>query len=60
MEDPIDEIREKCSQVAKCKKFNEVLEVCNNRVESRSNTEETCTQELFDFLHCRDACVSTW
>ena len=26
---------------------------------SKSNTEEICVQELFDFLECRDKCVST-
>lgn len=25
---------------------------------SKSNTEEICVQELFDFLECRDKCVS--
>ncbi|XP_065886549.1 cytochrome b-c1 complex subunit 6, mitochondrial-like [Dysidea avara] len=56
--DPIDEIREKCSEVSKCRKLNEILEECTNRVNGKSNTTETCTQELFDFLHCRDDCVS--
>ena len=60
VEDPIDELREKCSEVGKCKKLNEILEECNNRVDGKSSTTETCTQELFDFLHCRDHCVSTW
>lgn len=38
----------------------ERLELCEARVSSRSNTEEDCTEELFDFLHARDHCVSVW
>ncbi|XP_010004990.1 PREDICTED: cytochrome b-c1 complex subunit 6, mitochondrial [Chaetura pelagica] len=31
---------------------------CDARVSSRSQTEEQCTEELFDFLHARDHCVA--
>ncbi|XP_010181330.1 PREDICTED: cytochrome b-c1 complex subunit 6, mitochondrial, partial [Mesitornis unicolor] len=36
----------------------ERLEQCDARVSSRSQTEEQCTEELFDFLHARDHCVA--
>lgn len=39
-------------------KARERLELCDARVSSRSQTEEQCTEELFDFLHARDHCVS--
>lgn len=38
--------------------MSEKLSTCNDRVSSRSSTEETCTEELFDYLHCVDHCVS--
>lgn len=58
VEDPIDELREKCGSNRKCTKFQRVLDECNDRVTSKTSTTETCTQELFDFLHCRDHCVA--
>uniref|UniRef100_A0A8D0L5Y1 Ubiquinol-cytochrome C reductase hinge domain-containing protein n=1 Tax=Sphenodon punctatus TaxID=8508 RepID=A0A8D0L5Y1_SPHPU len=42
----------------KCVQARERLETCTARVLSRSRTEETCTEELFDFLHARDHCVA--
>eukprot|EP00055_Hartaetosiga_balthica_P016334 m.102948 g.102948 ORF g.102948 m.102948 type:complete len:99 (-) comp9087_c0_seq1:1134-1430(-) len=56
LEDPLVEIREQCGE--KCQKFKEELVKCEERVNSKSKTEETCLQELFDFLHCVDHCVS--
>ncbi|XP_071952490.1 cytochrome b-c1 complex subunit 6, mitochondrial-like [Antedon mediterranea] len=56
--DPSDAIREDCQKLSDCEAMKAELDVCNARVESRSQTEETCTQELFDFLHCVDHCVS--
>uniref|UniRef100_A0A8B9MZT2 Ubiquinol-cytochrome C reductase hinge domain-containing protein n=1 Tax=Accipiter nisus TaxID=211598 RepID=A0A8B9MZT2_9AVES len=56
--DPLTTIREHCEQTEKCVKARERLELCDARVSSRSQTEEQCTEELFDFLHARDHCVS--
>ncbi|KAH8032385.1 hypothetical protein HPB51_024514 [Rhipicephalus microplus] len=56
--DPLDTLREKCRAEAKCAGFGEKLQECNDRVNSRSQTLETCTEELFDFLHCVDHCAS--
>ena len=58
MVDPQDELKEKCGQLPMCAKLQEVLGTCNERVESKSNTTEDCNQELFDFVHCVDHCVS--
>ena len=58
MVDPQDELKEKCGELPTCAKLREVLDTCNERVESRSNTTEDCNQELFDFVHCVDHCVS--
>lgn len=57
--DPGDAVREKCAEHPECTQFKLELETCNNRVNSRSQTEETCVQELFDFLECHDKCVSS-
>lgn len=51
-------MREQCEQLEKCVKAREILAQCDERVSSRSKTEEDCTEELFDFLHARDHCVS--
>uniref|UniRef100_A0A4W3HQS3 Ubiquinol-cytochrome c reductase hinge protein n=1 Tax=Callorhinchus milii TaxID=7868 RepID=A0A4W3HQS3_CALMI len=56
--DPITVIREQCQQIEKCMAYRARLETCEERVTSRSNTQETCTEELFDFLHSRDHCVA--
>lgn len=57
-QDPLTAVREHCEQTEKCVKARERLELCDARVSSRSETEEQCTEELFDFLHARDHCVS--
>uniref|UniRef100_A0A452UMR2 Cytochrome b-c1 complex subunit 6 n=1 Tax=Ursus maritimus TaxID=29073 RepID=A0A452UMR2_URSMA len=56
--DPLTTVREQCEQLEKCVKARERLELCDQRVSSRSQTEEDCTEELFDFLHARDHCVA--
>ncbi|XP_068546122.1 cytochrome b-c1 complex subunit 6, mitochondrial isoform X1 [Anas acuta] len=56
--DPLTTLREHCEQTEKCAKARERLELCDARVSSRSQTEEQCTEELFDFLHARDHCVA--
>ena len=55
----MEKVRETCNNKSGCQKYREELDVCTDRVNSRSNTEEHCTQELFDFLHCTDKCVSS-
>ena len=56
--DPAEELREKCAAGSKCAPLWTEFEKCEERVNSRTNTEETCVQELFDFLKCQDKCVS--
>lgn len=60
VEDPQDVLKAKCAELPKCAKFAEELETCNERVSSKTNTTETCMQELFDFVHCVDHCVSSY
>lgn len=57
-EDPMDKIRESCEELSECTKLKQELDTCTERVNSKSKTTETCAQELLDFLHCRDHCVS--
>ncbi|XP_068949234.1 cytochrome b-c1 complex subunit 6, mitochondrial-like [Petaurus breviceps papuanus] len=56
--DPLTTVREYCEQIEKCVKARERLETCAERVSSHPNSEEDCTEELFDFLHARDHCVA--
>lgn len=59
MQDPLETVRQKCEETEHCVHARERLEACETRVGSRSETTEDCTEELFDFLHARDHCVST-
>ena len=52
-------MRDACAEKPECVKLFQELETCNQRVNSRTKTEEICVQELFDFLECRDKCVSS-
>merc|ERR1711990_1398664 len=56
--DPMETLRESCSTGAHAVALMDELNKCTERVESRSMTEETCTQELFDFIGHRDQCVA--
>ncbi|XP_031559194.1 cytochrome b-c1 complex subunit 6, mitochondrial-like [Actinia tenebrosa] len=57
-EDPMDKIRETCEELSECVKLKAEYDTCTERVNSKSKTTETCAQELLEFLHCRDHCVS--
>jgi hypothetical protein len=37
----------------------EKLNTCNSRVSSKTKTAETCVEEMIDYMHCVDHCVST-
>jgi len=56
--DPQTVLREKCSEEPKCVAFKEKLDTCNDRVNSRSNTEETCLEEILDYVQCVDHCAA--
>lgn len=58
LEDPHEILREKCRATKKCAALQEKLDICNERVRSRKHTEETCEEELFDFVHCVDHCAA--
>ncbi|XP_013856276.1 cytochrome b-c1 complex subunit 6, mitochondrial [Austrofundulus limnaeus] len=58
MVDPLETVRAKCEQSEHCVHMKERLDTCEARVNSRSHTEEECTEELMDFLHARDHCVA--
>ncbi|XP_065349043.1 cytochrome b-c1 complex subunit 6, mitochondrial-like [Cloeon dipterum] len=56
--DPQTLLRGKCSEEAGIAALKERYEACNDRVNSKSRTTETCVEELSDFLHALDACVT--
>lgn len=55
--DPHQELKAKCSEAKHCAGYKAKLEECNDRVNSRSKTAETCVEELVDFYHCVDHCI---
>jgi ubiquinol-cytochrome c reductase subunit 6 len=56
--DPMDTLKGKCQENL-CAQFKERLDECNNRVSScNGQTEETCVEEVMDFVYCIDKCVA--
>ena len=55
----MDPIREACEAKPEAQKYFAKLEECNSRVESKKQTEETCAEELYDYVHKVDHCVSS-
>lgn len=51
-------LQEECGQRPKIAAFYGKLQTCNDRVNSRSNTEETCAEELFDWMDALNDCVA--
>lgn len=45
------DFQEKCATDHHAAHLFERYQECNNRVNSKSKTTETCTEELFDYLH---------
>ncbi|GLV38474.1 Ubiquinol-cytochrome c reductase 11 kDa subunit [Carabus blaptoides fortunei] len=56
--DPQQTLRDKCREGHHAKSLAEKYQICNDRVNSRSETAETCVEELFDLLHAIDHCVT--
>merc|ERR1712128_238573 len=56
--DPMDGLKENCGTSNACAPSAEKLSTCNDRVAGRSKTEEVCDEELIDYLHCVDHCLS--
>merc|ERR1712189_104649 len=56
--DPQDVLNESCSNTVACKTLYKEFEKCEERVTSRSKTEEVCLPEYLDFIKCRDKCVA--
>ncbi|XP_059609294.1 cytochrome b-c1 complex subunit 6, mitochondrial-like [Phlebotomus argentipes] len=56
--DPQQVLREKCALVPKVESLFSKYQECNDRVNSRTKTTENCQEELFDYLHELDHCVS--
>jgi ubiquinol-cytochrome c reductase subunit 6 len=55
--DPQQVLREECTE-KKCTAYESKLKECNDRVNSRSKTAESCMEEVIDFMHCVDHCVA--
>ena len=55
--DPAVGIKEQCAE-DHCTKYKQRLDECNTRVSSKSNTRETCLEEILDFYHCMDHCAA--
>ncbi|XP_015429464.1 PREDICTED: cytochrome b-c1 complex subunit 6, mitochondrial-like [Dufourea novaeangliae] len=56
--DPQKIFRAKCAKKEKCANMQKKLNTCNDRVNSRTQTEETCMEELIDYVECVDHCVA--
>ncbi|XP_039752278.1 cytochrome b-c1 complex subunit 6, mitochondrial-like [Pararge aegeria] len=56
--DPQQALRDECSQKPDAQNLWGKYQECNDRVNSRSNTAETCEEELIDYIHILDKCVN--
>ncbi|XP_055853352.1 cytochrome b-c1 complex subunit 6, mitochondrial [Episyrphus balteatus] len=56
--DPQTTLREKCAKDGHIEALYNKYQACNDRVNSRSKTAETCSEELFDYIGELDHCVS--
>lgn len=56
--DPQQDLRDKCNEEEHCKKLHEKYLECNDRVNAKTKTTENCAEELFDWLHAIDHCVT--
>ncbi|XP_017028875.1 cytochrome b-c1 complex subunit 6, mitochondrial-like [Drosophila kikkawai] len=56
--DPQETLREKCQAKEHIKSLYDNYQECNDRVNGKSKTTETCVEELFDFVAELDHCVA--
>jgi len=57
-EDPYETNRTKCAETKGCADLMAIFGECEQRVQSKSHTEENCSQEILDFFHCQDHCAA--
>ncbi|KAJ6633316.1 Cytochrome b-c1 complex subunit 6, mitochondrial [Pseudolycoriella hygida] len=55
---PQEVLREECNKNGHVESLFGKYQACNDRVNSKKQTAETCTEELFDYLHELDHCVA--
>jgi len=58
IEDPQAILKEECAKGHGCPALMAKLEACASRVSAKEGTQETCLEELQDFVHCVDHCVA--
>ncbi|EDW66489.1 cytochrome b-c1 complex subunit 6, mitochondrial [Drosophila novamexicana] len=56
--DPQAALRDKCQAKGHIESLYNKYQECNDRVNSRSKTTETCMEELFDYVAELDHCVA--
>ena len=55
--DPASLIKESCAD-SHCTSLKSKLDECNDRVNGKNKTSETCFEEILDFYHCVDHCAA--
>lgn len=55
--DPLQTKREKCKQEEKCLQLQKRLDKCTKRVEKHPEREESCFEEVLDYVSCVDHCA---
>ncbi|XP_017044600.1 cytochrome b-c1 complex subunit 6, mitochondrial [Drosophila ficusphila] len=56
--DPQESLREHCKEKDHIKSLYDKYQECNDRVNGKSKTTETCMEELFDYVAELDHCVA--
>lgn len=55
---PQETLRAKCQEVPSVESLFSRYQECNDRVGAKTQTNETCEEELFDYISELDKCVS--
>lgn len=55
---PQETLRGKCQEEPKIEGLFTRYTECNDRVGAKTKTNETCEEELFDYIHALDKCVA--
>ncbi|CAG9104280.1 hypothetical protein JYU34_012082 [Plutella xylostella] len=56
--DPQAALRETCAEKPNIQSMWGRVQECNDRVNSRTQTAETCEEELIDYIQALDKCVT--
>ena len=59
LQDPHIIAKKECKSSGECDKFRALVDKCADRINNATEfTDETCNEEMIDYVQCIDECVS--